>query len=183
MLGGMHSDLEKLVDRGKIEQATAEQLDLLPPGTYVEHKSWGAGRVAEWDRLNVKVIVDFEDKPGHALGMKFAAISLTPLTDESFLSKRQSSLEEIQAMAADEPVELVKLALSSNDDKLYLDNLEELIKGTVVPEGKYKSWWESTKKKLREDMQFIVPAKRTDPLELREEDFDPTEGLIQDFRD
>lgn len=179
----MHSDLEKLVDRGKIEQATAEQLDLLPPGTYVEHKSWGAGRVAEWDRLNVKVIVDFEDKPGHALGMKFAAISLTPLTDESFLSKRQSSLEELQAMASDDPVGLVKLALSSNDDKLYLDNLEELIKGTVVPEGKYKSWWESTKKKLREDMQFIVPAKRTDPLELREEDFDPTEGLIQDFRD
>lgn len=183
MLDRMHSDLEKLVDRGKIEQVTAEQLDELTPGTYVEHKSWGAGRVVEWDRLNVKVVVDFEDKPGHELGMKFAGISLTPLKDDSFLSKRQSSLEELQAMATDDPVALVKLALSSHNDKLYLDALEELIKGTVVPEGKYKSWWESTKKKLREDMQFIVPAKRTDPLELRDEDFDPTEGLIQDFRD
>jgi len=183
MLGGMHSDLEKLLQRGKIEQATAEQLDHLPPGTFCEHKSWGAGRVADWDRLNLKVVVDFEEKPGHELGMKFAGISLKPLGDESFLSKRHSSREELQALATDDPVGLVRLALSSHNDKLYLDALETLIKGTVIPEAKYKSWWESTKKKLREDMQFIVPAKRTDPLELREEDFDPTEGLIQDFRD
>ena len=27
----MHPDLEKLVSRGKIEPATADQLDLLPP--------------------------------------------------------------------------------------------------------------------------------------------------------
>jgi transcription elongation GreA/GreB family factor len=31
-------------------------------------------------------------------------------------------------------------------------------------------------------MQFIVPAKRTDPLELREDDFDPSQGLIEQFR-
>ncbi|MEX2580202.1 MAG: GreA/GreB family elongation factor [Verrucomicrobiales bacterium] len=178
----MHSDLEKLVSRGKLEPTTAEELDELQPGTFCEHKSWGAGRIADWDRLNLKVVVDFEDKPGHEMGMKFAGMSLTPIAEDSFLAKRHSSREELQALAKDEPVELVRLALSSHGDRLYLDKLEELIKGTIVPDGKYKSWWESTKKKLREDMQFIVPAKRTDPLELREEDFDPTEGLIEDFR-
>lgn len=179
----MHPDLEKLVSRGKIEPATAEQLEQLTPGTYCQHKSWGPGKVADWDRLNVKVVVDFEEKPGHEMGMKFAGLSLTPIAEDSFLAKRLSSLEELQALATDDPVGLVKLALSSNNDRLYLDQLEELIKGPVVPEGKYKSWWESTKKKLRENNQFIVPAKRTEPLEMREEDFDPSEGLIQDFRD
>ena len=177
----MHPDLEKLVSRGKIEPATADQLDLLPPATFCQHKSWGAGKIAEWDRLNVKVVVDFEDKPGHEMGMKFAGMSLTPIAEDSFLGKRLSSLEELQNLATDDPVALVKLALSSSGDKLYLDQLEELVKGKIVPEGKYKSWWESTKKKLRDDVQFVVPAKRTDPLELREEDFDPSEGLIQDF--
>ncbi len=177
----MHPDLEKLVSRGKIEPATAEQLDLLPPATYCQHKSWGAGKIAEWDRLNVKVVVDFEDKPGHEMGMKFAGMSLTPIAEESFLGKRLSSPEELQKLATIDSVALVKLALSSSGDKLYLDQLEELVKGKIVPEGKYKSWWESTKKKLRDDVQFVVPAKRTDPLELREEDFDPSEGLIQDF--
>ena len=177
----MHPDLEKLISRGKIEPATAEQLDLLPPATFCQHKSWGAGKIAEWDRLNVKVVVDFEDKPGHEMGMKFAGMSLTPIAEDSFLGKRLSSPEELQNLATDDSVALVKLALSSSGDKLYLDQLEELVKGKIVPESKYKSWWESTKKKLRDDVQFVVPAKRTDPLELREEDFDPSEGLIQDF--
>lgn len=183
MLGTMHPDLEKLVSRGKIESETAESLDLLPPGTFCLHKSWGPGKVVEWDRLNLKVIIDFEDKPAHALGMKFAGMSLKPMTDDSFLAKRLSSLEELQDLAKADPIGLVKLALNSHGSKLYLDQLEDLVKGSVIATGKYKSWWESTKKKLREDMQFIVPAKRTEPLELREENFDPSEGLIEDFRE
>ncbi len=179
----MHPDLEKLVSRGKIEPDTAEQLEALTPGTYCQHKSWGAGQIADWDRLNLKVVVDFEDKPGHEMGMKFAGLSLSPIPNDSFLAKRLSSLEELQALGKEDPIGLVTLALSSHGDRLYLDQLEELIKGRVVLEGKYKSWWESTKKKLRENNQFIVPAKRTEPLEMREEDFDPSEGLIQDFKD
>ncbi len=177
----MHPDLEKLVSRGKIEPDTAEQLEALSPGTYCQHKSWGAGQIADWDRLNLKVVVNFEDKPGHEMGMKFAGISLTPIAEDSFLAKRLSALEELQALGKDDPVGLVTLALNSHGDRLFLDKLEELLKGRVVPEGKYKSWWESTKKKLRDNNQFIVPAKRTEPLEMREEDFDPSEGLIQDF--
>lgn len=179
----MHPDLEKLVSRGKIDSLTAEQLELLPPGTFCQHKSWGAGKVVDWDRLGVKVVVDFEDKSGHELGMKFAAMSLTPIAEDSFLAKRYAASDELKALANSDPVELVKLVLSSHGDRLFLDKLEELLKGYVIPEGKYKSWWEATKKKLRENMQFIVPAKRTDPLELREEDFDPSQGLIDDFRE
>jgi len=183
MLNIMHPDLEKLLSRGKIEAATADELEPLNPGTFCRHKSWGVGRVANWDRLNLKVVVDFEDKPGHELGMKFAGMSLTPIADDSFLARRLTSLEELQDMAKADPVNLVGLALSSHDDKLYLDQLEEMVKGRVVDESKYKSWWDSTKKKLREDNRFIVPAKRTEPLEMRGKDFDPSEGLIEDFRE
>ncbi len=178
----MHPDLEKLVQREKIDRATAQQLELLPPGTFCHHKSWGAGKIAEWDRLGVKVIVDFETKKGHELGMKFAAMSLTPIAEDSFLAKRYNSADELKDLANADPVGLVKLVLSGSGGRLSLDQLEEMLKGHVIPEGKYKGWWESTKKKLRENMQFIVPAKRTDPLELREDDFDPSQGLIEQFR-
>jgi transcription elongation GreA/GreB family factor len=178
----MHPDLEKLVQREKIDRATAQQLELLPPGTFCHHKSWGVGKIVDWDRLGVKVVVDFETKQGHELGMKFAAMSLTPISEDSFLGKRFTATDELKALANNDPVALVKLALSSSGDRLSLDQLEEMLKGYVIPEGKYKSWWESTKKKLRENMQFIVPAKRTDPLELREDDFDPSQGLIEQFR-
>ena len=178
----MHPDLEKLVQREKIDRATAQQLESLPPGTFCHHKSWGAGKIAEWDRLGVKVIVDFETKKGHELGMKFAAMSLTPIADDSFLARRFNSADELKDLANADPVGLVKLVLSGSGGRLSLDQLEEMLKGYVIPDGKYKGWWESTKKKLRENMQFIVPAKRTDPLELREDDFDPSQGLIEQFR-
>lgn len=178
----MHPDLEKLVLREKIDRATAQQLELLPPGTYCHHKSWGVGKIVEWDRLGVKVIVDFESKKGHELGMKFAAMSLAPLTEDSFLAKRFTASDGLKELAEKDPVGLVKHVLAGSGGRLSLDQLEEMLKGHVIPEGKYKGWWESTKKKLRENMQFIVPAKRSDPLEMREDDFDPSQGLIEQFR-
>ena len=177
----MHPDLEKLVGRGKIDHVVGEKLDLLPPDTFCLHKSWGAGKVVEWDRLNLKVIVDFEDKPGHALGMKFAAKTLKAVTDDSFIARRHSKLEETQEQAKKEQVVFMKAILQENGDSLMLDELEALVKGRVVPEAKYKSWWDSTKKKLREDRQFVVPSKRTEPLELREEGANPCDTLIEDY--
>ena len=177
----MHTDLEKLVARNKIDQQTAEKLDLLPPGTYCHHKSWGPGQIKEWDRLNTKVIIDFEDKPAHEMGMQFVGKSVTPVTEDDFMAKRVSSLDELQAMAKDDPVALAKMVIQSAGGSVSLDNFEGMLKGSVIADGKYKSWWESTKKKLRADRIFVVPAKRSEPLELRDEDLDASEALIQDF--
>lgn len=179
----MHPDLEKLVTRAKIDQKTAELLDQLQPETFCHHKSWKAGRIASWDRLSLKVIIDFEGKPGHEMGMKFAATSLTPVDDEHFYAKRFGSLEELQGLATENPVALVQLALEGQGGSMSLDTLEEMIKGTIVPEGKYKSWWESTKKKLRNETRFVVPAKRNEPLELRDADLSPADALVQDYED
>ena len=178
----MHPDLEKLVARGKIDEDTGQKLDFLTVGTFCHHKSWGAGKVIEWDRLNLKVVVDFEDKPGHAMGMKFAAKSLAAVADSSFIAKRHSHLDELRAEAKENPVSMVKSILQENDGKMSLDELETLVKGKVIDEGKYKSWWDGTKKKLREDRQFVVPSKRSEPLELRAEGSDPCVSLIEDYQ-
>ena len=177
----MHPDLEKLVARAKIDQKTADSLDQLQPGTFCYHKSWKAGKIDSWDRLGLKVTIDFEGKPGHEMGMKFAATSLTPVTEDHFYAKRFGSLEELQGLASDDPVALVKLALEGQGGSLSLDVLEDMIKGSIVPDGKYKSWWESTKKKLRNESRFVVPAKRNEPLELRDADLSPSDALVQDY--
>lgn len=177
----MHPDLEKLVARAKIDPQTADRLDLLQPGTFCYHKSWKAGRIVSWDRLSLKVVIDFEGKPGHEMGMKFVANSCEPVADDHFYARRFAALEEMQTMAKDDPVALVKLALEGSGDSLSLDNLEDMIKGTIVADGKYKSWWESTKKKLRSEQRFVVPAKRNEPLELRAADLSPSDALVQDY--
>ncbi|MCB1077865.1 MAG: GreA/GreB family elongation factor [Verrucomicrobiae bacterium] len=177
----MHPDLEKLVARAKIDQLTADQLDRLQPGTFCYHKSWKAGKIAAWDRLGLKVTIDFEDKPGHEMGMKFVASSIEPLGEDHFYARRFADVEGLRQMAQDDPVSLVKLALESRGSTLSLDQLDEMIKGRVVPDGKYKSWWDSTKKKLRTEPRFVVPSKRNEPIELRAADLSPSDALVQAY--
>jgi transcription elongation factor GreA-like protein len=84
----MNSEAQKLVDAGKLAAADGAKLSQLEPGTFCVHKSWGVGRVAEWDLLGDKLILDFEGKPGHSLKVSFALTSLEVLPPEHFLARR-----------------------------------------------------------------------------------------------
>jgi len=177
----MHEDLENNVAAGKIERAIAEKIDALAPGTICNHRSWGVGKVAEWDLLGGRIVIDFEDKPGHAMALKFAANSLEPIEEGHFFSMRYTQKDELTALAESDPVDLVALAVESVGGSVSLDNLEDMIKGSVVPEARYKSWWEGAKRKLRVDRRFVVPAKRNEPLEMRDSDVTPSDSLIADY--
>ncbi|MCF6314212.1 MAG: GreA/GreB family elongation factor [Verrucomicrobiales bacterium] len=177
----MNPDLEKHIASGKIEQAVAEQIDQLTPGAFCVHKSWGVGKIVEWDLPESRIIIDFEGKPGHSMALKFAASSLEPLEENHFLSKRHSQLDELKALAAEDPVALVRDALQSSGGTLKLVGLESLIMGTVVADSDYKKWWDGAKRKLRADHSFVVPSKRNEPLELRDESLSPADALLEDY--
>src|SRR5437773_1473271 len=88
----MDTELQKLVESGKLTSKAAEQLEKLKPGTFCLHRSWGFGRVAEWKR-----------------------------------------------------------------------------------------WWESTKKLLKASGAFSVPAKKTEPIQMRAEGISHADELIAAF--
>jgi transcription elongation factor GreA-like protein len=164
----MNSEVQKLVSAGRLSAADGEKLTKLEPGTYCLHKSWGVGRIAEWDLVGDRLVIDFEGKPGHALKLGFAIGSLDVLPESHFLTRRFKDLPELQAMAKDNPAALVELALKSSGNSLSLDELERLIKPRIVGEAEYKRWWENAKKALKSQRHIVVPAKRTDPLVLRD---------------
>ena len=177
----MHEDLENSVAAGKVEPAVAEKIDALSPGTICNHRSWGVGRVKEWDLIGGRITIDFEDKPDHGMALKFAANSLDPIEEGHFLSMRYAQKDELVALAQSDPVDLVALAVDSAGGSVSLDQLEEMIKGSVVEEGAYKRWWEGAKRKLRADRRFVVPAKRNEPLEMRASDVSPADSLTEDY--
>jgi hypothetical protein len=55
----MDAELQKLVDAGKLTPAGAAQLNQLKPGAFCLHKSWGFGRVADWNLLLNQILIDF----------------------------------------------------------------------------------------------------------------------------
>ena len=61
----MDPELEKLVESGKLTAKAVDQLDKLRPGAFCLHKSWGFGRVAEWNLLLNQIVIDFAGKKTH----------------------------------------------------------------------------------------------------------------------
>src|ERR1700759_2591405 len=98
LAGPMDAELEKLVEAGKLTSKQAEQLEKLKPGTFCLHKSWGFGRVAEWNLLLNQVVIDFTGKKSHPMQLPYAADNLTPLSAEHFLSRKATDLPGVKQL-------------------------------------------------------------------------------------
>src|SRR5437867_428386 len=111
----MESELQKLVEAGKLTSKAGQQLDQLRPGTFCLHKSWGFGRVAEWNLLLNQIVIDFVGKKGHPMQAQYAAENLAIISPEHFLARRATDLDSTKKSAKEDPVALVRNIIESLD--------------------------------------------------------------------
>jgi transcription elongation factor GreA len=177
----MDTELEKLVEAGKLTSRAAQQLEKLKPGTFCLHKSWGFGRVSEWNLLLNQIVIDFAGKKSHPMQAEYAAENVTPLAPEHFLARKATDLAAIKNLASENPAALVRNILESLDGKATAQQIGEWLVGDVFTETEWKRWWESTKKALKASGVFSVPAKKTDPIQIRDEGVSHADELIDAF--
>src|SRR6266545_399532 len=177
----MDVELEKLVESGKLTAKGAEQLEKLKPGTFCLHKSWGFGRVAEWNLLVNQVVIDFAGKKSHPMQVQYAAENLTPIAPEHFLARKANDLASIKKLAREEPVALVRNIIESLDGQATVAQIGEWLVGDVLTQAEWKRWWESTKKLLKTSGAFSIPVKKAEPIQLRGEGMSHTDELIASF--
>jgi len=177
----MEAELEKLVESGKLTSKGAEQLEKLKPGTFCLHKSWGFGRVTEWNLLLNQIVIDFAGKKSHPMQAAYAAENLMSLGPEHFLARKANDLTSIKKAAREEPVATVQNILGSRGGQATVAEIGEWLVGDVFSEAEWKRWWESTKKLLKASGSFSIPAKRTEPIQLRGEGVSHTDELIASF--
>ena len=181
-MSDIHPELAKLVAAGKLTAHSAVKITLLPPGVFCLHKSWGVGCIGGWELFDDRMVIDFEDRKAHAMKLEFAANSLAILPGTHILARRFAELPKLAKLAQEDPVGLVREVLLSHNGSMLLDNFEAVVKPRIVSEAKFKGWWESAKRLLKSKPEFIVPAKRTLPLELRAGNLSPSDALAGDFR-
>ena len=177
----VETELEKLVESGKLTSKGAEQLEKLKPGTFCLHKSWGFGRVTEWNLLLNQIVIDFAGKKSHPMQAQYAAENLTPLAPEHFLARKASDLMSIKKLAREDPVATVRNILESLGGQATVAEIGDWLVGDVFSEAEWKRWWESTKKLLKASGAFSIPAKKTEPIQLRGEGVSHTDELIVSF--
>jgi len=177
----MDSELQKLVEAGKLTSHAASQLEKLRPGTFCLHKSWGFGRVREWSLLLNQIIIDFASKKAHPMQVQYAAENLSPLAPEHFLVRKAIDVASVKKLAKENPVAVVRNILESLDGKATTEQISDWLIGDVFSESEWKRWWESTKKALKANGAFSVPAKKTEPIQIRGEGVSHADELIAAF--
>jgi transcription elongation factor GreA len=177
----MDTELEKLVEAGKLSTRAAQQLEKLKPGTFCLHKSWGFGRVSEWNLLLNQIVIDFAGKKSHPMQAQYAAENVAPLAPEHFLARKATDLASIKNLAREDPPALVRNILESLDGKATAQQMSEWLVGDVFTETEWKRWWESTKKALKASGVFSVPAKKNDPIQMRGEGVSQADELLDAF--
>src|SRR5213593_4202358 len=177
----MDPELQKLVEAGKLTSQAAGQLEKLKPGTFCLHKSWGFGRVREWNLLLNQIVIDFASKKSHLMQTQYAAENVTPLGPKHFLARKATDLASIKNLARENPAAVVRNILESLDGKATTQQISEWLIGDVFTEAEWKRWWESTKKALKASGAFSIPAKKTEPIQLRGEGVSHADELIASF--
>jgi len=177
----MDTELEKLVEAGKLTVRAAQQLEQLKPGTFCLHKSWGFGRVSEWNLLLNQIVIDFAGKKAHPMQAEYAAENVMPLAPEHFLARKATDLASIKHLARENPAGLIRNILESLDGEATAQQISEWLVGDVFTETEWKRWWESTKKALKASGVFSVPAKKTEPIQIRGEGVSQADELLDAF--
>src|SRR3954452_20224854 len=109
----MDPELEKLVEGGKLSAQQADHLSALKPGTFCLHKSWGFGRVAEWNLLLNQILIDFEKKKSHPMQLQYAAENLTPIPAGHFLAQKATDLPALKTQLKENPTGVMRNILES----------------------------------------------------------------------
>jgi transcription elongation GreA/GreB family factor len=177
----MDAELEKLVESGKLTSKAAEQLNMLTPGTFCLHKSWGFGRVAEWNLLLNQIVIDFIAKKGHPMQLQYAAENLTVIRAEHFLARKAGDLAGTKKLAKDDPVAVLRNILESLDGKATVQQISEWMIPDLFTEAEWKRWWESARKQMKTTGAFSIPAKKTEPIQIRAEGISHADELIDSF--
>src|ERR1700689_3596591 len=107
----MESEVLSFTLPENLSPALTEKLKLLAPGTYCLHRSWGFGKIKDWDSARESVIIDFKSKHGHVMQYAYAAESLTPLASDHVSVQKVESAPALRKKAQEDPVALIQASI------------------------------------------------------------------------
>ena len=179
----IHPELQKVVDEGRLTVSAAKVLSALEPGSYTQHKSWGFGRVSGWNLDGNQILIDFGPKKAHPMQLQYAGENLKVIPDEHPLARKSADLPAVKKQASEDPAALVRSVLQYSDHhRATPTQIAALLTPDVFSgEPEFKRWWEGAKKALKKDGKFVIPAKKTEFVEMREETLDQNKNILARF--
>jgi len=179
----MTDELAQAVESGTLDKKTAEKLVRLAPESFCTHKSWGFGRVAEWNLGSDQILIDFKTRQKHPMQIAYAVETLTPISATHIIALKETNPAGVKALAEASAADLARQILSDLGGSATADQITALLTPEVYTVGGFKKWWEKAKREMKDDGHFKIPTKKTDPFVLLEVAVNSGLGLLDAFGD
>ena len=176
------SAIDSLIEKNPKLESFRSKFEVMIPGNYCLHRSWGFGKIVDYIESDDRLIIDFEEgKTGHAMAPAFCADKLDVLSENDVLVLSRTNPERIEELIKKKPCDLIVLILENADSQSMMASEIERVLARLIGVIKYKKWWTATKKLLAKDPRIGVPLKKTDYYILRDEPINPEEEVLEQF--
>ena len=174
--------IDALIEKNPKLVSARAKLEAMSAGNYCLHRSWGFGKIVDYDEANDRVIIDFEDgKDGHAMAPAFCVDKLDILKPDDVLVRSRIEADVIEEMIKKRPADLICDILKSSESQAMMTTEIERNLARVIGPIKYKKWWTATKKVLAVDPRVGVPIKKSDPYIFRDKPVKPEQEILEQF--
>ncbi len=157
-------------------------LRALKPGTPCMDKTWGFGLVRRVDPFYEKVEIDFDRKREHEMTFAYAAETVRILPPDHIYVAHHNDKVQVAAVLRDQPAEAIRWMIRSLGP-LNMAQLQEAFCPMFLADKDWKPFWERARKTLKDDPKFVIPAKRTDPLQVLSQEVSYDEAWVRSLAD
>jgi transcription elongation factor GreA len=174
--------IDALIEKNPKLLSHRAKLETMVPGNYCLHRSWGFGKIVDYNAADDRLIIDFEDgKQGHAMAPAFCVDKLDILLPNDLLVRSRTEADAIETMIKKQPADLICEMISASANQAMMASEIERLLARVIGPIKYKKWWTATKKVLVKDPRIGVPLKKTEPYIYRDEPVKPEDEILEQF--
>lgn len=175
-----NDDIELLIKQKPALKGAEGKLASMRVGSYCMHRSFGFGKIVDYDPAETRLVIDFDGKPGHRMDPGFCVGKLEVLDPDNILVRKHEKPDEIEELVKKRPVDLVIEVLCTFPEREATTTELEASLSRVL-ETRFKTWWSATKKLLVKDPRIAVPTRKTGPYVFREEPLKPEEEILENF--
>ncbi|MCZ6574005.1 MAG: hypothetical protein O7C98_12675, partial [Planctomycetota bacterium] len=148
---------------------TLDRLLTFEEGAYVFHRGgWGHGEVVEFDAAEEEMVIDFQRKRGHRIGIQSANKILRRLPRDDFGVYRHYRTEEFATLMKESPAKVFHIFLASHGRKATLRQMREEMVPNVLTKEEWSRWWARAKKAILKDPEIRLGKGSSPLLELRD---------------
>lgn len=157
----------------------------LKTGMLCYNETWGFGIIENIDFFYQELEIDFDRKGGHEMAFSYAAEALEVLNENHILAIKHNNPAELDRLIKEDPAEVVRITLRSYGNLSVARLIEKLVP-SVMPEAKWKKFWEGARRGLKNDASVEIPKKRSDNIVFHRKGMsydDKWFGLVAQERD